>query len=100
MIKLVVFDWNGTILSDTMACMDSDNHLIKFFGGKPVDLKTYRDTVIIPSNSFYARHGCRMDIIAKQSNRLGQFHSFYEERAKKCRTRKGAKEILEWLHSN
>ncbi len=101
MIRLVVFDWNGTLLSDTNACMDADNHVIKFFGGNPVNLKTYRDTIIIPSNRFYAQHGCKMSQLIKESAKLGRvFHSFYEERAKKCRARKGAKEILKWLHSN
>jgi phosphoglycolate phosphatase len=98
MIRLIVFDWNGTLLSDTSACLDADNHIIKYFGGKPINLKTYRDTVVIPSYNFYALHGCKM---AKLDKKFGMiFHSFYEERAKKCRTRKGAKETLKWLYSN
>ena len=101
MIRLVVFDWNGTLLSDTIACMDADNHVIKFFGGNPVDLKNYRATVTIPSIDFYSQHGCKRSSLIKQSKKLGKiFHSFYEERAKKCRARKGAKKLLEWLHKN
>ena len=91
MIKLVVFDWNGTLLSDTNACMAADSHVIKSFGGNPVTLKVYRDTIIIPSNNFYAQHGCDMSQLNRESKKLGQvFHSFYEERAKKCRARKGS----------
>ena len=101
MIKLVVLDWNGTLLSDTNACMAADNHVIKYFGGNPVSLKAYRDTIIIPSNKFYAQHGCKMNQLVRESKKLGRiFHSFYEERAKKCRARKGTKEMLKWLHSN
>ena len=97
----MVFDWNGTLLSDTRACMDADNHVIKFFGGKPVDLKTYRKTIVIPSIKFYSRHGCKKSQLFKRSKKLGKtFHSFYEERAKKCRARKGAKKLLKWLHKN
>lgn len=100
MIKLVVFDWNGTLLSDTKACMDTDNYVIKSFGGNPVNLKVYRETIIIPSNNFYAQHGIEMERLIKQSKKVGQvFHLFYEKRVKKCRSRKGAKQILKWLDS-
>ena len=101
MIRLVVFDWNGTLLSDTNGCLDADNHVIKFFGGNPVDLKKYRATVTIPSIDFYSRHGCKRSSLIRQSKKLGEiFHSFYEARAKKCRSRKGVKKLLEWLHKN
>ena len=101
MKKLVVFDWNGTLLSDTRACMDADNHILKVFGGRPVDLKTYRDTIIIPAINFYVAHGCNREELTNNSQRLGEvFHAFYEPRAAKCRSRKGARELLEWLSSN
>lgn len=101
MIKLVVFDWNGTLFSDANACMAADNHILKFYGGKPVNLKTFRETIIIPARDFYVRHGVKIDRLIKNSEEQGEvFHSFYEERAKKCRARKGAREILKWLKSN
>ena len=57
--KLVVFDWNGTSLADTAASLASWRFCAKKFGGRPVDLKTYRETIIIPSYRFYSCHGCR-----------------------------------------
>jgi len=98
MKKLIVFDWNGTLFSDTQACMDADNHVLKAFGGKPVDLKTYRDTIIIPAIDFYVEHGCNRKGIDQKSQKVSEvFHSFYEPRAAKCRTRQGAKQLLKWL---
>lgn len=98
MKKLIVFDWNGTLLSDTQACMDADNHVLKAFGGKPVDLKTYRDTIIIPAIDFYVQHGCNRKEIQQKSQKVSEvFHTFYESRAAKCRTRQGAKQLLKWL---
>ncbi len=98
MKKLIVFDWNGTLLSDTNACMDADNHVLKAFGGKVVNLKTYRNTIIIPAIDFYVQHGCSRNEIQQKSQKLNEiFHSFYEQRAAKCRTRQGAKELLQWL---
>ncbi|MBI2140431.1 HAD family hydrolase [Candidatus Woesearchaeota archaeon] len=101
MIRLVVFDWNGTLFSDTHACMGADNHVIKSFGGRPVSLKAYRETIIIPSNTFYARHGCKTGQLLKNNKQVGEiFSSFYEELAKTCRARKGAQQLLAWLHSH
>jgi phosphoglycolate phosphatase len=98
MTKLVVFDWNGTLLSDTRACMDADNYILKTFGGKPVDLKTYRETITVPAIDFYVRHGCDRTMLEKNVQKLGEvFHAFYEQRSSKCRTRRGAKYLLERL---
>ncbi|MCU0653013.1 MAG: HAD hydrolase-like protein [Candidatus Pacebacteria bacterium] len=101
MKKLAVSDFNGTLLADARACMDADNHVLKTFGGKPVDLKTYRDTIIIPAINFYVQHGCRREELEIKSREVGEvLHTFYETRAAKCRTRRGAKQLLEWLRKN
>ena len=98
MIKLVVFDWNGVLLADTLACMAADNHVLKVFGGRPVNLKQYRDTIIIPAISFYTRHGCNRQELQNNTKELGNvFHEYYEPRASKCRSRKGAMKLLQWL---
>ena len=67
MINLIVFDWNGVLLADTRACMATDNHILKTFGGKPVSLKVYRDTIIIPSIDFYSQHGCDKKLLLKKN---------------------------------
>lgn len=101
MIKLVVFDWNGTLIADTRACMEADNHVLKVFGGKQVNLKTYRATIIIPSNIFYIQHGCNGTQLALESKKLGEiFHSYYEPQVLKVRTRKNAHKLLSWLYKN
>ncbi|MFA6549934.1 MAG: HAD family hydrolase, partial [Candidatus Gracilibacteria bacterium] len=69
MKKLIVFDWNGTLLSDTQACMEADNHVLKAFGGKSVDLKTYRDTIVIPAIDFCVQHGCNRKEIQQKSQK-------------------------------
>lgn len=98
MIKLVIFDWNGTLIADAHACLDADNHVIKTFGGKPINLITYRKTVVIPAIDFYTQHGCDRDTLIKESKRLGNtFHEFYEPRVSKVRTRIYANKLLQWL---
>ena len=98
MIKLIVFDWNGVLIADTAACMAADNHVLEVFGGKPVDLETYRETIIIPSLSFYTMHGANEKELVENPEKWGKvFHEFYEKRAAKCRSRGNAKKLLKWL---
>lgn len=101
MIKTVIFDWNGTLIADTIPCMAADNHVIKTFGGKPVNLPEYRNTIIIPSMTFYLLHGCNQSEMENNPQKIGKtFHSFYEPRVKNVRTRKGAKKLLNYLKKN
>ena len=98
MIKLVVFDWNGVLIADTEASLDADNHILEVFGGTPVDLKTYRETVIIPSLSFYVMHGVDKQKLVKNTGKWAKiFHEFYEARVAKCRSRQNARKLLKWL---
>lgn len=98
MIKIIVFGWNGVLLADTRACWAADNHVLKTLGGEPVSLKVYQDTMIIPAVDFYSKHGCDKGELANNYQRLGKvFHDYYEPRAAKCRSRKGALELLKWL---
>jgi beta-phosphoglucomutase-like phosphatase (HAD superfamily) len=99
MIKLLVFDFNGVLIADTRVCMAADNHVIKSFGGRPVSLKVYRDTINIPAIDFYALHGCNRKSMLKNYKKSGKiFHSFYENRATKVRSRKNALKTLKWLN--
>jgi phosphoglycolate phosphatase-like HAD superfamily hydrolase len=101
MIKTIVFDWNGTLLADTHACWETDNHVLKFFGGKQVNLKTYKDTIIIPSINFYAMHGCNRQRLEIESKKLGEvFHAYYEPRVSKIRTRINTRRLLDFLLKN
>ncbi|PIS05448.1 MAG: hypothetical protein COT81_00940 [Candidatus Buchananbacteria bacterium CG10_big_fil_rev_8_21_14_0_10_42_9] len=100
MIKLIVFDWNGVLLADAQACTDAENHVLKVFGGRRISLKEFRETIHIPAIDFYVLHGCDKKRLIRESKRLGQtFHTYYEDRVKHCRTRKGASDLLEWMES-
>src|SRR3989344_3125476 len=95
MLRLVTWDWNGTLLADTQACMDAGNHVINTYGGTPVPRSVYAAKFYFPTADFYCDQGCdRKTLLAG----FGQtFHDFYEERTSRCRTRQGAREALSWL---
>ncbi len=98
MIKLVAFDWNGTLFSDTQACFETDNHVLKVLGGRPVTLKEFRETITIPSIDFYVNHGVDRKFFLETPHKWGElFHPLYEKRVSKCRSRSGARELLSWL---
>lgn len=98
MIKLVVFDWNGVLIADTQACVDGNNYILKMFGGRPGNIKKFRDTYIIPLVEHYVLNGCDRENILSKPEKIGRlFHEFYEKRVSRCRSRKGAKQTLEHL---
>jgi len=98
LIRLVVFDWNGTLLSDTRACQEADAAVFRHFGLKALTLKGFQETFVIPLDKFYADNGLpektfwdNLDLIQNI------FHENYEKRAKHCRSRAGARKLLKWL---
>jgi len=96
MIRLVSWDWNGTVLADTQALMDAGNHIIKTYGGTPIPRKQYAATFDFPTIDFYCNQGCNREALI--NSEFGkEYYSFYESRASKCRTRKGTREVLNWL---
>lgn len=98
MIKLVAFDWNGTLFSDTKAILDAVTQVLKLFNLKPVSLKTFQKHFDVPVNKAYIKLGVPEDELNKKSFQVSEtFHAYYEPRASKVRTRAGANELLKWL---
>lgn len=98
MIKLVAFDWNGTILSDTICCLEGDNAVFKKLGIKPINLKEFRRAFDVPIINFYKNIGINPEKANKhfQENE-NLFHITYEERAEHSRTRANTRKLLTWL---
>lgn len=98
MIKLVAFDWNGTLFADANTVNESANHFIQQLGGKPVNLSFYRKHFQIPVIDYYTKVGLDREHILKNSKTRSQiFHDHYEQKALKLRTRQNAKNLLAYL---
>jgi phosphoglycolate phosphatase-like HAD superfamily hydrolase len=93
MIKLVAFDWNGTLLSDTITTLNSSNKIFKLYGIKPISLKAFRETFAIPITDFY-KHWTKKEIDFIELSK--KYHTIYEKAALKTRTRAGTKEVLKF----
>lgn len=98
--KLVVFDWNGTILADTIASWRASNDCLEYYGAKPISMTRFRETVDFPVLHFYKRNGCSVDrVLGDKKGSNDHFQSCYREYSKNARTRKGTRELLEWLQA-
>ncbi|MAI62765.1 MAG: hypothetical protein CBB87_09845 [Micavibrio sp. TMED27] len=96
--KLFVFDWNGTIISDTKASLDASNECLNFYGAPSISMTRFRQTFNFPVLKFYEDNGVSENTVLERKNEGNQvFQSSYDKFAKNCRTRGGARELLEYL---
>lgn len=100
MIKLVAFDWNGTLLADTKPIYEADNEVIKALGIKAPTFKEFLDLFDIPVKDYYVKLGAKEIDLLKNSVKLENiFHKSYERKVLKVRTRAYTKELLTFLKS-
>ncbi len=101
MIKLVAFDWNGTLLADTNQTWVSNNFAFAAMGLKPISLRKFKETFDVPIVNLYVNNGFnKLKFLKNQKEQAKLFHTFYESRATKIRSRAGSREILRWLKKN
>lgn len=100
MIKLVAFDWNGTLFADTNTMVKADNLVLKAFSLKQITLQKYRETFDIPVIKYWKAIGITDSFLNKHMHAMEDlFKLYYEPLADKTRTRAGARQVLKWLKS-
>lgn len=98
MIKLVVFDWNGTLFSDVAAATHGANSRMIQLGRSPLTTREYQEAFEMPIAKTYANLGFDPKLIEEKAHELSvAFHLAYEERAKHVRTRRGTRYLLDYL---
>lgn len=98
MIKLVAFDWNGTLLADTNACVKAESKARKYFGYRPTTVKELQKTFDIPIKKYWLEMGMKKSFFNKNSDKIQhEFYKHYEPLESHCRSRAGAKKLLLWL---
>lgn len=101
MIKLVAFDWNGTLFADTHAIYESNEENFKLLNIKPVSFRAFQKYFDVPVKRFYLALGVSEEELDRKISQIAQtFHSHYEILAAKARSRAYAKELLSWLIKN
>jgi len=80
-LRYILWDWNGTLLDDTQAALDTLNVMLARRGAPAVGMAFYRDHFAFPVRPFYERIG--MDVRDEEWDALAQeYHDIYAERPK------------------
>ncbi|MCP3392129.1 HAD hydrolase-like protein [Bradyrhizobium sp. CCGB12] len=92
----LVFDWNGTLLDDSDALLQTANIILGRLGRAAIDVKTFRDSFDVPLSAFFRNLGMSdRDIETVDRDDCAMFHDTYEPLADKAVMRGGARCILE-----
>lgn len=101
MIKLVAFDWNGTLIADLSASVRANNIVYPLVGLKPLTTKRYQETFQVPIRDYWLKTGLSKKDYAKNFKRIEHiYHLNYERLVNKCRSRSGVSSLLRWLKNN
>ena len=77
----ILWDWNGTLLDDTQAALDTLNVMLRERGAKPIAMDFYRDHFAFPVKPFYESIG--MVLAHEDWDALAQeYHDVYAEQPK------------------
>ena len=81
-MSYILWDWNGTLLDDTQAALDTLNIMLARRGAKPIAMEFFRDHFAFPCRPFYDTIGMHVedaewDALAKE------YHDLYAEQPKR-----------------
>src|SRR4051812_1032065 len=100
MIKLVAFDWNGTIFDDIEGGTRAESATRAHFGFKNTTAEEIRKHFIIPIRKYWINAGLSEEFFDKHSGEIdAEFMKNYEPEEAVSPIRKNTKEILDWLES-
>ncbi len=101
MIKLVAFDWNGTLIADTKLAVAGDNYAVKPYLRRKITLKLLQAHFQIPIIHYLMALGMDRQAYLNHSIEInGRFNKHYEARVSNCRTRAGVRVCLQYLAEN
>ncbi len=92
--KLLIWDWNGTIIDDTQLCIALENELLRERGMPEITREWYLDNFSFPVRAFYDRLGYTFET-ERYETVCEQFLRRYDERYAACPLRKGVVSLLE-----
>lgn len=82
MSKRILWDWNGTLLDDTQAALDTLNFMILERGGRPIGMDFYRRRFAFPVRPFYDEIGIVAHDEAEWDRIAREYHDVYAARPK------------------
>ena len=84
--KHILWDWNGTLLDDTQAALDTLNIMLARRGAPEIEMGFYRDTFAFPVKPFYTSIGMALE--NEDWDRLAEeYHDLYAAQPKRLNVR-------------
>lgn len=93
----IIWDWNGTLLDDVGAAMNSVNDMLEKRGMEKIDLVRYKECIGVPIIRFYEEI---FDLEKEDYNEiLREYNAGYLSHLAECDLSEGAREMLEHFRS-
>ena len=93
----IIWDWNGTLLDDISASLNSVNDMLALRGMEPIGVERYRECIGTPIRCFYEQV---FDMDKEDYPALlAEYHAGYDRHLSGCSVGKGAIEALEFFAS-
>ncbi len=97
-ITHIIWDWNGTLLDDVGAALNSVNTMLERRGKSPIDMDQYYEYIDIPIKKFYEHI---FDLENEEySGILKEYNDGYENQMYEIGLSNGAREALNIIRSN
>ena len=88
----IIWDWNGTLLSDVEASLGSVNDMLAGRGRAAITLEQYKREINIPIRGFYEAF---FDLATEDYDAiLAEYNKGYEQRLQRCGLTPGVREVL------
>ena len=96
--KLIIWDWNGTLLNDVEACVNSVNAMLEERQMKLLNETSYKNVFTFPVQDYYKTIG--FDFKQESFEKLAvEYIDLYKKEAVKSPLQEGSREALEFFKS-
>jgi phosphoglycolate phosphatase len=97
--KIILWDWNGTLLNDINACISSMNNLLKKRNINTISYSKYRDIFTFPVEEYYKTLG--FDFTEEPFKELAiEYITLYEKNSTRSVLQAGAIQVLDYFKSH
>ncbi len=95
----IIWDWNGTLLNDTIFCVNVINKILAKYKLKHIDIEFYRSAFGFPVKKYYKSLG--FDFAKVSFEKIGtEFILHYNKEIDNCRLFDSARESLQFFAEN
>lgn len=97
--KTIIWDWNGTLLSDVSTCIEAMNKMLAMRNLPLLDETRYRHIFTFPVKDYYGQLG--FDSLTDPFEKIGlEFIGYFKERLHEAPLQQGAEALLQGIRQN